>query len=55
MWMNAYRNLVTIIDIVQIQMAALPVHAILDMLEMGSPVLVKFCVQNAYSEDCFTL
>ena len=42
-------------DIVQIQMAALPVNAIMDTLEMDSVVSVNFCVQNAYSEDCFTL
>ena len=42
-------------DIVQIQMAALAVNAIRDMLEMGSRVSVNFCVQNVYSEDCFTL
>ena len=44
-----------IMDIVQIQMAILPVNAIWDMLEMGSHVLVNLCVQNVYSEDCFTL
>ena len=44
-----------IMDIVQIQMATLPVNAIWDMLEMGSHVLVNLCVQNVYSEDCFTL
>ena len=44
-----------IMDIVQIQMATLPVNAIWDMLEMGSRVLVNLCVQNVYSEDCFTL
>jgi hypothetical protein len=35
-----------IMDIVQIQMAALPVNAIRDMLEMGSRVSVNLCVQN---------
>jgi hypothetical protein len=42
-------------DIVQIQMAALHVNAIWDMLEMGSRVSVNLCVQNVYSEDCIQL
>lgn len=44
-----------VMDIVQIQMVALPVNAILDTLEMGSRVSVNICVQNAYSEYCFIL